>query len=132
MENFSYKYKSKTEKVLKKCVQKNDFTGIQTFYLGFFIGLLLFQLGIICILAWYYDIDMDNDVEFKSVFPMFRGFFIICLYWWMHGLNILIWTKADISYKIRSVGNSREKKYDNQSYYESKNTKKNALKKYGR
>ena len=36
-----------------------------------------------------------------------------------------------VSYKIRSVGNSREKKYDNQSYYESKNTKKNALKKYG-
>jgi len=100
VQNFSYKYKSKTEKVLKKCVQKNDFTGIQTFYLGFFIGLLIFQLGIICIIAWYYDIDMDNDVEFKSVFPMFRGFFIICLYWWMHGLNILIWTKADISYKI--------------------------------
>ena len=100
VQNFSYKYKSKTEKVLKKCVQKNDFTGIQTFYLGIFIGLLIFQLGIICIIAWYYDIDMDNDVEFKSVFPMFRGFFIICLYWWMHGLNILIWTKADISYKI--------------------------------
>ena len=36
-----------------------------------------------------------------------------------------------VSYKIRSVGNSREKKYDNQTYYESKNTKKNALKKYG-
>ena len=100
VQNFSYKYKSKTEKVLKKCVQKNDFTGIQTFYLGIFIGLLIFQLGIICIIAWYYDIDMDNDVEFKSVFPMFRGFFIICLYWWMHGLNILIWTKADISYNI--------------------------------
>ena len=100
VQNFTYKYKSKTEKVLKKGVQKNDFTGIQTFYLGFFIGLLIFQLGIICILAWYYDIDMDNDPDFKSVFPMFRGFFIVCLYWWMHGLNILIWTKADISYKI--------------------------------
>jgi hypothetical protein len=100
VQNFYFKYKSKTEKVLKQCVQNNNFTGIQTFYLGFFIGLLLFQLGIICIIAWYYDIDMDNDVEFKSVFPMFRGFFIVCLYWWMHGLNILVWTKADISYKI--------------------------------
>ena len=100
VQNYSYKYKSKTEKVLKKCVQNNNFTDFQTFYLGFFIGLLIFQLGIICIIAWYYDIDMDNDIEFKSVFPMFRGFFIVCLYWWMHGLNILIWTKADISYRI--------------------------------
>ena len=97
---YSFKYKSKTEKVLKQCVQNKNFTDSQTFYLGFFIGLLIFQLGIICIIAWYYDIDMDNDIEFKSVFPMFRGFFIVCLYWWMHGLNILIWTKADISYRI--------------------------------
>ena len=100
IENYSYKYKSKTEKVLKLCIHNNKFTESQTFYLGFFIGLLLFQLGIICIIAWYYDIDMDNDIEFKSVFPMFRGFFIVCLYWWMHGINILVWTKANISYRI--------------------------------
>ena len=100
VQNYSFKYKSKTEKYLKKCIQKNNFTELQSFYLGFFIGLLIFQLAIICIIAWYYDIDMDNDVEFKSVFPMFRGFFIVCLYWWMHGVNILVWTKADISYRI--------------------------------
>ena len=100
IKNFSFKYKSKTDKILKKYIQNNDFTESQSFYLGFFIGLLFFQLGIICTIAWYYDIDMDNDVEFKSVFPMFRGFFIVCLYWWMHGLNILIWTKADISYRV--------------------------------
>jgi hypothetical protein len=57
-------------------------------------------MGIICTIAWYYDIDMDKDPEFKSVFPMFRGFFIVCLYWWVHGLNILVWTKADISYRV--------------------------------
>ena len=98
--NFTYKYKSKTDKILKKYIQINTLTESQSFYLGFFIGLLLFQLGVICSIAWYYDIDMDNDIEFKSVFPMFRGFFIVCLYWWLHGLNILIWTKADISYRI--------------------------------
>ena len=100
IQNFTFKYRSKTEKVLKKYVQVNTFTESETFYLGFFIGLLLFQLGIICTIAWYYDIDMDNDPEFKSVFPMFRGFFIVCLYWWVHGLNILVWTKADISYRV--------------------------------
>ena len=99
-QNFTYKYKSKTEKILKKYIQINTFTESESFYLGFFIGLLLFQLAIICSIAWYYDIDMDNDPEFKSVFPMFRGFFIVCLYWWVHGLNILVWTKADISYRV--------------------------------
>ena len=98
--NFSFKYKSKTEKVLKKYVKVDSFTESESFYLGFFIGLLLFQLAIICTIAWYYDIDMDNDPEFKSVFPMFRGFFIVCLYWWVHGLNVLVWTKADISYRV--------------------------------
>ena len=98
--NFSFKYKSKTEKVLKKYVKVDSFTESESFYLGFFIGLLLFQLAIICTIAWYYDIDMDNDPEFKSVFPMFRGFFIVCLYWWVHGLNVLVWAKADISYRV--------------------------------
>ena len=100
VQNYAYKYKSKTDKILKKYIQINTLTESQSFYLGFFIGLLLFQLGIICTLAWYYDIDMDHDVEFKSVFPMFRGFFIVCLYWWMFGLDILVWTKADISYRV--------------------------------
>ena len=98
--NFTYKYKSKAEKVLRNYIKVRGFTESESFYLGFFIGLLLFQLGIICTIAWYYDIDMDKDEEFKSVFPMFRGFFIVCFYWWIHGLNILIWTKADISYKV--------------------------------
>ena len=98
--NFTYKYKSKAEKVLRNYVKVRGFTESESFYLGFFIGLLLFQLGIICTIAWYYDIDMDKDEEFKSVFPMFRGFFIVCFYWWIHGLNILVWTKADISYRV--------------------------------
>ena len=100
IQNFTFKYRSKAEKVLKKYVEVKSFTVSETFYLGFFIGLLLFQLSIICTIAWYYDIDMDKDPEFKSVFPMFRGFFIVCLYWWVHGLNVLVWTKADISYRV--------------------------------
>ena len=99
-ENFSFKYGSKTDKILKKYLKVKTITESQSFYLGLFIGFLLFQFGIICTLAWYYDIDMDRDPEFTSVFPMFRGFFVVCLYWWVHGLNITVWTKADISYRV--------------------------------
>ena len=38
---------------------------------------------------------------------------------------------SNCTYKIRNLGNSKERKYDNQSYYESKNLKKTVLKKYG-
>ena len=99
-QNYTFKYKSKTDKILKKYLKVKTITESQSFYLGLFIGLLLFQFAIIFTIAWYYDIDMDRDPEFMSVFPMFRGFFIVCLYWWMHGLNIYIWTKADISYRV--------------------------------
>ena len=99
-ENFTYKYRSKVDKILKKYLNVKTITESQSFYLGLFIGFLIFQFAIICSLAWYYDIDMDRDPEFMSVFPMFRGFFILCLYWWMHGLNITVWTKADISYRV--------------------------------
>ena len=99
-QNFSEKYGSKTEKVLKKYIQIKSMKESQSFYLGLFIGLLIFQFGLIFTIAWYYDIDMDRDPEFMSVFPMFRGFFVLCLYWWMHGLNILVWTNADISYRV--------------------------------
>ena len=99
-ENFTYKYRSKVDKILKKYLNVKTITESQSFYLGLFIGFLIFQFAIICSLAWYYDIDMDRDPEFMSVFPMFRGFFILCLYWWMHGLNITVWMKADISYRV--------------------------------
>ena len=99
-QNFSFKYGTKTIKILRKYLKVKTITESQSFYLGLFIGFLLFQLIIICSIAWYYDIDMDRDPEFMSVFPMFRGFFILCLYWWAIGLNIYIWTKADISYRV--------------------------------
>ena len=99
-ENFSFKYRSKTDKILKKYLKVKTITESQSFYLGLFIGLLLFQFAIIFTIAWYYDIDMDRDPDFMSVFPMFRGFFVLCLYWWMHGLNIYVWIKADISYRV--------------------------------
>ena len=98
--SFSYKYKSKTEKSLTTYALKTTFTESQSFYLGFFVGLLLFQLTIVCVIAYYYRIDMDVDVEFKSIFPMFRGFFIVCLYWWVHGVNIYVWMNYDISYRV--------------------------------
>ena len=97
---FVNKYKGKTSKVLKSYNEANKFTQTQSFYLGFFIGLLIFQFILIVFIAYNYNIDMDNDVDFKSVFPMFRTFFVLCLYWWMLGFNVWVWNKASISYRV--------------------------------
>ena len=97
---FSGKYKNKTHKILKSYLTNVKLTESESFYLGFFIGLLCFIFIFIIFLAYNYDIDMDRDPDFKSIFPMFRGFFIVCLYWWILGFNVYFWNKANISYKV--------------------------------
>ena len=97
---FSGKYKKKTHKILKSYLANVKLTETESFYLGFFIGLLCFIFIFIIFLAYNYDIDMDRDPDFKSIFPMFRGFFIVCLYWWILGFNVYFWNKSNISYKV--------------------------------
>lgn len=97
---FIDKYKSGTNKRLKSYTEGNKFTQSQSFYLGFFIGLLLFQLFVIIFIAYHYNLDIDKDPDFKSVFPMFKAFFVVCLYWWVLGFNVFAWNKAEISYKV--------------------------------
>ena len=100
MNNFSDKYKGNTYSILKDYIKINKMTESQGFYLGFFIGLLFFLILTIFVMAYHFDFDIDNDPDFKSIFPMFRGFFIVCLYWWILGLDVHFWNKAHISYKV--------------------------------
>ena len=97
---FSGKYKKSTHRILKSYLTSTRLTETESFYLGFFIGLLFFIFAIIIFLAYNYHIDMDVDSDFKSIFPMFRGFFIVCLYWWILGFNVYFWNKSNISYKV--------------------------------
>ena len=41
----------------------------------------------------------DNDPEFNSVFPMFKGFWSFCMYMWMFAIDVYVWEKFYISYK---------------------------------
>ena len=62
--------------------------------------LIMFILGALCYsLINYLEIDMDLDLEFRSVFPMYRTFGIFCLYLWTLGLNVWVWNKCNINYK---------------------------------
>ena len=62
--------------------------------------LIMFILGLLCFSFDYYlKIDIDHDPEFRSLFPMYRTYGIICLYLWTLGLNVWVWNKANINYK---------------------------------
>ena len=71
------------------------------------MGILLVLTIIFFLIAWYFDIDMDDDAQFKSIFPMFRGYTILCLYLWLLALNVYAWNHFNINYNF--LGNTYNK-----------------------
>lgn len=98
--HFFEKYSFNTLKRLKDYANKVNFTQIQSFYYGFFMGILLILFCLCLIIGWHFNIDMDDDAEFKTIFPMFRGYAIICIYLWLLGLNVWAWNNFNINYKL--------------------------------
>ena len=62
---------------------------------------VMFILIFLCsfIYFFYLNIDIDEDPELRSVFPMYRTYGIICLYLWTLGVNVWAWNNASINYK---------------------------------
>lgn len=98
--HFTYKYGTHTQEILDKYVSSIHFSNCQVVVLVTIISVIVVLIGICCIISYYYNIDMDSDAEFKSIFPMFRAFFVICLYIWLLGINVYVWDKAKINYKL--------------------------------
>ena len=62
--------------------------------------LSMFTLAILIFHTNYHlEINIDEDPEFRSIFPMYRTYGIICLYLWTLGLNVWVWNKENINYK---------------------------------
>ncbi len=72
LEHFVSKYSYKTNKILKEYISPQTFTEVQSFYFGFSVGIILILLMLCLIIAFYFKIDMDDDHNFKHIFPMFR------------------------------------------------------------
>jgi hypothetical protein len=43
---------------------------------------------------------MDDDAKFKTIFPMFRGYLVMVLYYWFLGLNVYVWNTFHINYRL--------------------------------
>ena len=61
----------------------------------------MFILIFLCFIIYFFylNIDIDQDPELRSVFPMYRTYGIICLYLWFIGLNIKTWEDVKINYR---------------------------------
>ena len=99
-EHFTIKYGSSTISVLENHVSFVYFSDFQTIMFKFIISCLLILIGICCVISYHYNIDMDSESEFKYIFPMFRAYFCICLYFWIIGINVFIWNKNKINFKL--------------------------------
>ena len=98
--HFKNKYKSQTNEVLDQYISNNHFSNFQFYVFIGIISIIILLIVICCIISYHYNIDMDSDSEFKSIFPMFRAFFVICLYFWLLGINVYVWNNAKINYKL--------------------------------
>ena len=99
---FFYKdYKISAKKILTNHInQKVYLTGKQFFMFGVFWGVFAIILIITVSIAVRYGIDMDNDPEFNLIFPMFRGQINICLFLWFIALNVYMWNKYSVNYRL--------------------------------
>lgn len=101
LETFYKKFnRKKGQNELRKISQGRIISQSESFYFGLFLGIALFLIFMICLLAWYGDLDVDDDELFRDVFPMFRGIGAFILYIWLLAWNVYGWTTANINYKL--------------------------------
>jgi hypothetical protein len=98
--HFTQKYRHNVLKEIKEYVTPVYLTGTQSFYFGFFIGITFILLLFCWFLCSNFNLDIDRDYEFRTIFPMFRGYFITCLYIWLLAANVYAWEKANVNYKL--------------------------------
>lgn len=58
-----------------------------------------FTLIVLIYLIIYYDINLEEDENFKNLFPIWRGLLYFIVYNWILGFNTLIFEKHHINYR---------------------------------
>ena len=102
--NFFFdEYSSNAKKILKDFASQTFFTQSQSFYFGFFLGILSILIVLCIMIMVYFHIDMDDDAKFKSIFPMFRGYIVFILYFWFLALNVYVWNLYHIIIKLHLI-----------------------------
>ena len=97
---YGTKYKNQTNKILKTFNTKEQFTQSQSFLLGLGVGVLIFETIVILCVCFNYKLSFTTDLEFSSLAPIYRSFLLIIAYIFLLGINIYLWSKKHLAYKI--------------------------------
>jgi hypothetical protein len=104
---FNKRFKSFTKFPLVKLdmiEKRKNFSENQIFGYGTYFGITLI-FTIIAILA-IIQFELTSDTTFlEKYWPIFRGTFLINMYTWFIGLNIHIWEKYNVNYKVQNCYN---------------------------
>lgn len=84
---------------LDQIEKRNKFSQNELFIYGSVFGFTIFMLLITILSCIQYD--LFSDETFTTVYwPIFRGTFLINMYTWFIALNIYIWDKYNVNYKV--------------------------------
>lgn len=101
-ENYSSKY-TDPEITLRELRSNSDisfFSNNQIFMFGFLVGSAVLLIISEIYLCSFFGFQLEYNHNFKSIFPMFRGFFLICLALWVLGINVFVWNSSFINYRL--------------------------------
>lgn len=96
-----YDYNPKTTlEIIQSNSDISPLSTIQIFTFGFLVSSIVSVIILELYLSSFIGFEMEFDVNFMSVFPLFRGFFMICLLLWMLGITVYVWKRNFINYRI--------------------------------
>lgn len=70
------------------------------FFFGFYFAALLIIIILSIIISNLFEIDVDTDREFSRLFPLFRGQIVICLFLWLNSINVYLFNKFGVNYRL--------------------------------
>ena len=88
-----------TSFVLRQINQGGIVSPRQLFSFGLFLGFAVLSLLLIIVLVANGGYQLE-DVQFKYIFPLFRGIAIFIAYVWLFAWNVYGWDKYHINYKL--------------------------------
>lgn len=63
-------------------------------------GFSIFLVGYIILMFVSGQLSPDDDQLFKTIFPMFRGMALLVCAYWLTALNVYVWTKYHVNYRM--------------------------------
>ena len=70
----------------------------ESMFFGIFLSCILLALVLVMMMTELNNLSVSES-DLSYIFPAFRGIFMIIMYYWLLGFNIVIWNKFNINYK---------------------------------